>query len=46
MDPRIRIHTKMSWIRNTGLFSCSQMTGVAEMFFLALLAEAWFDVMC
>ncbi len=35
----------MSWIRNTGLFSCSQMTGAAKMLFVALLAEAWFDVM-
>jgi hypothetical protein len=28
MDPRIRIHTKMSWIRNTAIkFTCSYKTG-------------------
>jgi hypothetical protein len=35
MDPRIRIHTKMSWIRNTGrnffvVFSGSRLTAVPD----------------
>jgi hypothetical protein len=27
MDPRIRIHTKMSWIRNTAPFPCHTIPG-------------------
>jgi hypothetical protein len=30
MDPRIRIHTKMSWIRNTGSFSSYYLHEVIE----------------
>jgi hypothetical protein len=31
MDPRIRIHSKMSWIRNTDVFSfCREFSGVMK----------------
>jgi hypothetical protein len=43
MDPRIRIRTNISWVRNLGLFSCSQMTGVAKMFFLVYIWQLMHD---